>query len=286
MAKARQLAAYLGPAVLVSLAFVVFPLVFIIVMSLTQWAGIGPATYVGIANFRYLYDDTTFRTAIYNTLAWGAAGLFIQTPLSLATALILSRKPTLWKLLRTMLFVPSVISSTILALMWYFMFVPNVGLVNAILNAIGLHSLTRTWLSDPNTAQFAIMVPFVIYIGFGMVLFLSQISTISPELFEAAKLDGASVWQLDRHITIPSIRRSIALWAIFIVGYVLRMFEYPFVMTGGGPANRTMNLSLYVYDQMVTANAYGLAMAAGVVTVILGALMMSAVLIVLRVIER
>jgi raffinose/stachyose/melibiose transport system permease protein len=282
MVKARQLVVYLGPSVVLALAFIVFPLIFVIVMSLTQWAGIGPAKYIGIENYTYLFKDPAFRTAIFNTLIWAAAGIFVQTPLCLLTALILSRRPFMWKVFRTALFIPSVVSTTILALMWYFMLDPSVGLVNGTLKAAGLGSWTRTWLSDPSTAQWAIMVPFVIYIGFGMVLFLTQISTIPREMFEAARLDGANVWQQDLYITIPAIRRAIALWVLFLVGYVMKMFEYPFVMTDGGPVNATMNLPLYVYNQMVTADAYGLAMAAGVVTVVVGALLMLIVLLGLR----
>jgi multiple sugar transport system permease protein/raffinose/stachyose/melibiose transport system permease protein len=104
-----------------------------------------------------------------------------------------------------------------------------------------------------------------------MVLFMTQISTIPRELFEAARLDGARAWYQDVSITIPLIRRAIALQALFVVGYALRTFEYPFIMTGGGPADKTMTLSLYIYRQMVTANAYGLSMAAGVVTLAVGA---------------
>lgn len=282
MAKARQLVTYLGPAVVLALAFIVFPLVFVIVLSFTQWAGIGPAKYIGIQNYTYLFRDPSFRSAIYNTFAWAAVGIFLQTPLCLFVALILSRRPFMWKLFRTVLFIPSVVSTTILALMWYFMYDPTVGLVNGTLGAVGLQSWTRTWLSDPGTAQFAIMVPFVIYVGFGMLLFLTQISTIPREQFEAAELDGANVFQQDFYVTVPAIRRSVALWILFLVGYVLKMFEYPFVMTDGGPINRTINLPLYVYNQMVTANAYGLAMAAGVVTVVLGALLMLIVLLGLR----
>jgi raffinose/stachyose/melibiose transport system permease protein len=282
MVRAHQLVAYLGPSVVLALAFIVFPLIFVIVMSLTQWAGIGPAKYVGIQNYIYLFHNQAFRTAIYNTLIWAAAGIFVQTPLCLLTALILSRQPLAWKFFRTALFIPSVVSTTILALMWYFLLDPGVGLVNGTLKAAGLKSWTHTWLSDPSTAQWSIMVPFVIYIGFGMILFLTQISTIPRELFEAARLDGANVWQQDRYITIPAIRRAIALWVLFLVGYVMKMFEYPFVMTDGGPANRTLNLPLYVYNQMVTANAYGLAMAAGVVTVVLGALLVLVALLGLR----
>jgi len=285
MAKARQLIAYLGPSIVLSLALVVFPLGFIVVMGFTEWAGLGPAKYIGLQNYVFLYHDPSFRSAVVNTLLWGAAGIFVQTPLCLLTALILSRRPTMWKLIRTLLFVPSVVSTTILALMWYFMLSPEIGLVNGTLTDVGLKSLTRSWLSGPDSAQWAIMVPFVLYIGFGMVLFLTQISTVPKETLEAAQLDGANVWQQDLHVTLPAIRRSIALWALFLVGYVLRMFEYPYIMTDGGPVNKTMNLSLYVYDQMVTANQYGLAMAAGVVTVVLGALMMSCVLVVLRWIE-
>jgi raffinose/stachyose/melibiose transport system permease protein len=282
MVKARQLVVYLGPSVVLALAFIVFPLIFVIVMSLTQWAGIGPAKYIGIENYTYLFKDPAFRTAIFNTLIWAAAGIFVQTPLCLLTALILSRRPFMWKVFRTVLFIPSVVSTTILALMWYFMLDPSVGLVNGTLRAVGLNAWTRTWLSDPSTAQWSIMVPFVIYIGFGMVLFLTQISTIPREMFEAARLDGANVWQQDLYITIPAIRRAIALWVLFLVGYVMKMFEYPFVMTDGGPVNATMNLPLYVYNQMVTADAYGLAMAAGVVTVVVGALLMLIVLLGLR----
>ncbi|HUB68791.1 MAG TPA: sugar ABC transporter permease [Acidimicrobiales bacterium] len=285
MAKARQLIAYLGPSIVLSLALVVFPLGFIVVMGFTEWAGLGPAKYIGLQNYVFLYHDPSFRSAVVNTLLWGAAGIFVQTPLCLLTALILSRRPKMWKLIRTLLFVPSVVSTTILALMWYFMLSPEIGLVNGTLTDVGLKSLTRSWLSGPDSAQWAIMVPFVLYIGFGMVLFLTQISTVPKETLEAAQLDGANVWQQDLHVTLPAIRRSIALWALFLVGYVLRMFEYPYIMTDGGPVNKTMNLSLYVYDQMVTANQYGLAMAAGVVTVVLGALMMSCVLVVLRWIE-
>lgn len=284
-ARARQLVAYLGPSVVLSLAIFVFPLGFIIALGFTQWAGLGPATFIGFQNYITLYHDPSFRAAVGNTLLWGGAGIFVQTPLALLAALILSRRPRGWKLIRTLIFVPGVVSTTILALIWYFMFSPEIGLVNGSLAAMGLKSLTRSWLSDLGTAQVAIMVPFVLYIGFGMVLFLTQISTVPKDVLEAAQLDGANAWQQDVHVTIPAIRRSIALWALFLVGFVLRMFEYPYIMTDGGPVNRTMNVSLYIYNQMVTANQYGLAMAAGVVTVVLGALMMSSVLLVLRWIE-
>jgi multiple sugar transport system permease protein/raffinose/stachyose/melibiose transport system permease protein len=192
----------------------------------------------------------------------------------------------MWKLFRTVFFLPNVISSTALAFLWYFVFHVTLGLLNKTLAVIGLGGLRRAWLFDPHTALGATQLPFVIYIGFGMVLFLTQITAIPRELYEAAELDGASSVKQDLYITIPLIRRAIALQALFVVGYALRTFEYPFIMTGGGPADKTMTLSLYIYRQMVTANAYGLSMAAGVVTLAVGAALTAAVFTWVRRTER
>jgi len=113
-------------------------------------------------------------------------------------------------------------------------------------------------------------------------LFLTQISTIPREYYEAAEIDGASISQQDLLITVPLIRRAIALQLIFVVGYALRSFEYPFIMTSGGPANASITLSLYIYRQMMTANAYGLSMAAGLVTIVIGVIFVTAVFWVLQ----
>jgi raffinose/stachyose/melibiose transport system permease protein len=285
MIKKRQLALYLLPGLVLVCTFFVFPLIFIIVLGFTRWAGLGPAKFLGFQNYVTLAHDPAFRTALLNTVIWALVGVFIHTPLCLFTALVLARKPRLWKLMRTLFFLPSVISTTALALLWYFLLNVNLGLVNRVLGAIGLKSWEHAWLIDPSTALGSMMVPFVLYIGFGMILFLTQISTIPRELYEAATLDGGSRWQQDFYITIPSIRRAIALQSLFVVSYVLRMFEYPFVMTDGGPINKTINLSLYIYHEMVIANAYGLAMAAGVVTVLVGAAMVSIVFLSLRWVE-
>ncbi|WP_306205244.1 carbohydrate ABC transporter permease [Actinoplanes sp. RD1] len=286
LASGRQLTLYLAPAVALVALFLVFPLIFTSYMSFTEWAGLGPAQYIGLDNFVTLYHDSAFREAFTNTIWWVLIGLVVHTPLCVLVALVLHRKPRFWKFFRTAFFLPNVISSTALAFLWYFVFHVSLGLVNKLLAVAGLESWQRNWLFDPHTALWATMLPFVIYIGFGMVLFLTQISTIPGELFEAAELDGASAWRQDWSITIPLIRRAIALQAVFVVGYALRMFEYPFIMTGGGPADHSMTLSLYIYQQMVTANRYGLSMAAGLVTLALGAVLMLGVFAVLRRTEK
>jgi multiple sugar transport system permease protein/raffinose/stachyose/melibiose transport system permease protein len=199
---------------------------------------------------------------------------------------IVARRPRGWKLFRTLLFLPNIISATALALLWYFVFHVSLGLLNGGLTAVGLGSWTRNWLFDPDTALGATMTPWVLYIGFGMVLFLTQISTIPKDYYEAASLDGASSLRQDLSITIPLIRRAIALQVLFVVGYALRSFEYPFIMTSGGPANASTTLSLFIYQQTMTANQYGLAMAAGVITLLVGVIITGIVFAALRRAER
>lgn len=286
MAHRRNIALYLLPAVGLVTVFLVLPLIVVLVLSTTRWVGVGTPEQIGLANFARLATDPTFHKAFVNTLWWVVIGTVVHTPLCVLVAVVVARKPRGWRFFRTAFFIPNVISATALALLWYFVFHVSLGPLNSILSAIGLDSAGRAWLSDPSTALGATMTPWVMYIGFGMVLFLTQISTIPREYYEAAQLDGASGFRQDVHITIPLIRRAIALQVLFVVGYALRSFEYPFIMTSGGPADSTMTLSLYIYRQMMTANQYGLSMAAGVVTLGVGIVLTAIVFAALRRTER
>jgi raffinose/stachyose/melibiose transport system permease protein len=277
---------YLLPALALVTLFLAGPTLVVIALSGTQWAGVGVPQWIGFDNYVRLAGDPAFLKAIGNTLAWVAVGVLIHTPLCVLVALVIARRPRGWKVFRTILFLPNIISATSLALLWYFVFHVSLGLLNSALKLVGLESLTRNWLFDPTTALGVTMTPWVVYIGFGMVLFLTQISTIPQEYYEAAQLDGASTLRQDWSITIPLIRRAIALQVLFVVGYALRSFEYPFIMTSGGPADSSITLSLYIYRQMLTANQYGLAMAAGVVTLALGIVLTAATFWVLRRTER
>jgi raffinose/stachyose/melibiose transport system permease protein len=277
---------YLAPGAALVTLFLVGPMVALIYLGMTRWVGVGTPEFVGFANYRQLVEDPAFRQAVGNTIKWAAVGVFIHTPLCLLVALILSRQPRFWKFFRTVFFLPSVISTTAIAFLWYFILHVDLGMLNKVLELIGLGSLTRAWLFDPSTALISTQLPFIIYIGFGMVLLMTQISTIPAEVYEAAVLDGASTLRQEFSITIPLIRRGIALQCLFVIAYALRAFEYPFIMTSGGPGDRTTNLSFYIYRQMMTANQYGLAAAAGVVTLVLGAAMVAVVFVFLSRAER
>jgi len=286
MSKRWHIALYLSPAAVLVTVFLAIPVFAALGLSTTSWQGIGAPLEIGMGNFVALFQNPAFLQALVNTLIWVLVGVFIHTPLCVLVAVLLARRPRGWKVFRTILFLPNIVSATALALLWYFVFHVSLGLLNGILSAVGLGDWTRNWLFDPHTALISTLTPWVLYIGFGMVLFMTQISTIPTEYFEAASLDGASNFRQDVSITIPLIRRAIALQVLFVVGYALRSFEYPFIMTSGGPANTSTTLSLFIYQQMMTANQYGLAMAAGVVTLLIGAVITAAVFLVLRKAER
>ena len=282
MRQRLQVALYLLPALLLVTIFFALPLAAVTVLSCTEWVGIGTPRFVGLGNFVTLFSDPAFLIAIRNTIVWILIGALVHTPLCVLVALVVGRKPRGWKIFRTVLFLPNIISGTALALLWYFIFHVSLGLLNGALAEIGLKSLTQNWLFNPRTALGATLTPWVLYVGFGMVLFLTQISTIPREYYEAAEIDGASISQQDLLVTVPLICRAIALQLVFVVGYALRSFEYPFIMTSGGPANASITLSLYIYRQMMTANQYGLSMAAGLVAIVIGVLFVTAVFWVLR----
>lgn len=286
MARRHQIALYLLPAFLLVTVFLAVPVLSALGLSATSWNGLSTPVFIGLQNFSTLFADPAFIQALRNTVLWVLVGVFIHTPLCIVVALLVSRHFRGWKIFRTLLFLPNIISATALALLWYFVFNVSLGLLNSTLTAIGLKSWTRNWLFDPATALGATMAPWVVYIGFGMVLFLTQISTIPEEYYEASQLDGASPLRQDFSITIPLIRRAIALQVLFVVGYALRSFEYPFIMTSGGPNNASVTLSLYIYQKMITANQDGLAMAAGVVTLAIGAIITAVVFYALRRSER
>lgn len=286
MLSRHHIAMYLTPLVCFTVLFLFVPLGFAVYVSFHQWDGLSPMIAVGWSNFAHLAADPVFVKAIRNTFMWVLAGVFLHIPLGLLLALALSKKPAGWRFFRTAFFLPNVISSTALALMWYFAFHVNLGLVNGLLGAVGLESWTRPWLNDLSTALFVTMVPYILYVGVTMVIFLMQITTISPDLYEAAAIDGATGWQKDRYITIPLLRSSIAVNVIFNVTACLKMFEYPLLMTGGGPAKATTNISLYIYEQMMTANRYGVSMAAGLLTVVFGVAVMAVSLYAVRWAER
>ena len=274
MIKKRSLVLYLAPAIVFAVVFFIVPIIYIIYVSFFDWNGLGPMTPVGIENYVSVFTDKTFVLALKNTLIWILAAVVIHVPFGLILALILNRKIAGWKFFRVLFFLPNVISITALAFLWYFIYHQDMGFLNWILQAVGLGGLARGWLTNLDTALGATIVPFCLYVGLTCVIFLTQLTTISDDLREAALLDGASGFQMDRYIYIPLLRPAVITNILLNVSFCLKNFEYPFIMTSGGPINSTTTLSLYIYKKMMSANKYGVSMVGSIFTVLLGMALM------------
>lgn len=262
---------FLLPALLLFFIFFVFPVCFVGVMSLFDWNGITSAGFVGFENYAKIFGDKVFWSSLRHNVIWALAACCIQVPLALLMALILSKKPRFWKFFRTVYFLPQVISGIAIATLWAAVFNSEFGLLNGILKAVGLGDKATNWLGNPKTAFVCVLVYGLFYIGYYMVILMAGISGIDETYYEAAKIDGANAFQVDLHITIPLIRYSLATCMSLAAVFGLRTFEQVYLLTNGGPANRTSILVLYLYKQM-NVNDYGGANASSVMLILVGAI--------------
>jgi len=224
-----------------------------------------PTTYAGLGNFRYIFSDSLFLTALGNNLK-----LFLCVPVMVGLSVILSAvlfdRPRGWKVYRTLLFVPYVLSIPVVGVVFGYVFQYQ-GVLNTILRSLGLDLLARDWLGSPAWALPTIM--FVIVwkeLGFGIVLCLARLMSVGEEYFESARVDGARWWQILRHVTIPQLAPALAFYAIVeLINMLSWVFAYVYVMTLGGPMNSTVVTEFYIYQQVFQNDVVGVGAAAGVV---------------------
>ena len=255
------------PGFLLFLAFYVVPLGILLVTSLADWSGLG-FRYLGLHNFTTIAHDPTFWTAARNTMLYVAAGVFIEVPLGVLAGIILAQHVRGWRVFRTILFVPFVISGAAYALVFAIFYDPSYGLLNSALGLVGLNH-HHDWLFSTGTALPAVAGTFVFILGLVIVLVMAEIAAIPRELHEAAEMDGASMVQRQLRITLPLLRNVIGtIVLITILGY-LALFDVVFILTKGGPSDATLTLTLYAYRAYVN-NAWGYASAVGIVIVLVG----------------
>lgn len=258
---------YLAPLVLLFSAFFLFPLLFNIYTSFMKWRGGGSMSFTGFSNFARLLGDDSFLLAMKNNVIWALAYGLIQIPLATVVALILARQPRGWKAIRTIYFLPNVISTVAIAMVWVAMYNPQYGIINAIWKLAG--GSPRNWLGDTTTALPAIVFMSVIYIGYFMIIILAGAMNIPQELYEAAEIDGASILQQEFRITLPMLRGTIVTCMTLAMSYGMRHFETSYLMTGGGPAYATNTMGIALFLKM-DALRYGEASAAGLLLILLG----------------
>jgi ABC-type sugar transport system permease subunit len=260
---------FLAPAFVLLGVFRFFPTVYSVWISLTDWNGFSSPRYIGLANFRQLLHDQNFRGALINNLYFAAAiPLWVALPVLIA--LLLNTKPRGWRIFRFALFVPALLPPLVAGLLFSMVFAYG-GPLNTLLRAVGLSGLTHQWLVERQTAIW-VLIAVVIWAsyGVGVLIILSGLGSLNPELEEAAQLDGASWLRTQWHVVLPQLRPIVEFWTVIVLIFAFGgLFPFVYALTAGGPGTATYVGDFFVFQTAFRGNQFGYAAAAGVVLFVL-----------------
>jgi len=250
---------FVAPAGVVIAAVAVYPILSVLWLSFHRRMPIFDISrFIGLGNFAYLLRDDRFWNALSNTLYFTGVSVAIELLLGLGLALMMHRSFRGRGLVRAAVLIPWAIPTVVSAKLWEWIYNPDFGVMNYLLRTLGVISARLNWLGDPfwaiHAAIFADVwktTPFV------ALLLLAGLQVITPELYEAAKVDGATRWQSFRRVTLPLLMPVIAITLLFRTLDAFRVFDVIYVLTGGGPANTTETLSIYAYKLLFQTLQFG-----------------------------
>lgn len=255
---------YILPNMILFFVFMIFPLFMSAYYSLTKWGGMGKPKFIGLDNYIRLFKDEVFLISLWNTFKFTLFTVPFLMVLALFFAIFLNQKMRFRGFFRSAIYMPAVVSMVAAGMVFIWMFNPEIGLINHIIESLGGTGID--WLNNPKYAMIMIVVSTLwVRTGYNMVIYIAGLQGISPDYYEAATIDGANKVQQFRYITMPLLNSSHVFIFITCVIYSFRSFDLIYVMTKGGPLNATKTLVVYIYNIAFQKNQYGLASAAGVV---------------------
>ncbi|MBC8129199.1 MAG: sugar ABC transporter permease [Rhizobiaceae bacterium] len=259
---------FIAPNMVLFTVFVFFPLIYAGYISFHEWSLIDTPDFVGSENYARLVTDGQFWQSLQNTVVYSLATVPTSLGLGLLLAVGLNREIATRTLLRSIYFLPVVISSVATAVIAAWLFNDSYGVINALLKSLGLGPVA--WLSTPQWALPSIIITTLwTRIGFCMVVYLAALQSISPSYYEAARIDGATRLQQFRYVTWPLLRPTTFLLLILNVIHSFQVFDLIYVMTGGGPGFSTTMIVQYIYQAAFASSEMGYASAMGIVLFLL-----------------
>lgn len=239
---------FIALPVVLFLVFFIIPIGAAAYLSLTDYSIIGEFSWVGIANYKAIFEDEFFWIAMRNTLYYTALYVPLGILTSLGTALLLNRNTRVARVFRTLFYIPVVSSSVATASIWIWLLNPQVGFINIALGKFGIDG--PAWLESSTWAMPAIIIMSV-WAGFGgnMVILLGGLQGVPGHLYEAARIDGASKWQQFRYVTMPGISKTMFLVTTLQIIGAFQVFDQAYIMTKGGPGNATVTIVYYIFDK-------------------------------------
>lgn len=263
---------FLLPSLIVFVMFYAEPIIVLLRTSLTKWDGFNDPEFIGMKNYTRLIENSTAAISLKNLLYWSALAATVHVGYGLIVALIWYHKPRGWKLSRAVFMIPNVISPAAFALIFRFLFNDSMGAVNVILRKI-LPNFAVQWFFVSPYAFWAVTFIWLFYAVVVSLVIYNDLMAIPTSLIEAARIDGASGWQVIRRIYLPLCHNSIGTAVICSITSRIAMYEAIALTTSGGPGSDTMSLTVLMMRAITDYN-YGFANAIGVVTFIFGMLVL------------
>ncbi|MBE5827985.1 MAG: sugar ABC transporter permease [Butyrivibrio sp.] len=263
---------FLLPGLLLFVSILIAPIAVSLYRSTFDWNGFSEGTFIGFDNYIELFTNGSikFMTGLKNSMILAFFSVFVQLPFSLFLALLLGRRPKKERFFLSVFFMPVLISTVVIGQLWLKIYNPDYGVLNRFLDAVNLGSWKHVWVGDVKTALGAILVPTIWqYIGYHMLLMYAGVKGVSTDLREAAMLDGASPWQIDRYIVIPIIKPIIRVSVIFAVTGSLKTYDLVRILTEGGPFQTTEVPSTLLENMLFLRNRYGMGSTISVMLILL-----------------
>jgi ABC-type sugar transport system permease subunit len=258
------------PALLIYLVFWIYPIINIFIYSVTNYNGfIQDYSYVGFQNFKQIFQDDLAISSLSNTLIYTFYFAIIGNLIALGLAFLLNMKIRATGIYRTAAYIPTLFSAIVIGFIWSYVYMPESGMIATVMNWIGLDGSSLNLLGSYDSALYAITaVDIWKHIGTGTIIFLAGLQTIPQDLIEAGNIDGASSWQTTRFIQIPLLATAITINLTLSIINGLKAFDYPFIMTNGGPGRATSTLLVDIFRIAFKEMQYGKASALAVVSFI------------------
>ncbi len=261
---------FLLPSLAIFAVFYLVPIATVFVTSFTSWDGFNAPEFNGIANYLRLFQNDAFLVSLWNILAWSVVAIVLHVGFGVLVAFILYRKPFGWKFTRMVFMVPNVISAAAWAMIYKFVFNNDIGILNGLIRIFN-PDFSVQWFFESGYAFWAVTLTWLFYAVIVTLIVLGDLMAIPSEIHEAAKIDGASEWQITKAINLPLCRNAIGTSVICSVTARIAMYEQIALTTGGGPGDETMSLPLILVNAITDMN-YGYGNASAVIMFILGIL--------------
>lgn len=247
---------FVAPTLALYILFFIYPMLSSAYYGFTDWDGLHEPRFIAFDNFIAALSDSKFQKSIINNLYILLFSVFIQVPLIILFAILIGSVKRLQRFYKTTVFMPSIISTAVIGILWSFMYESDAGIINQFLRLLGFDTIY--WLADLKMAMWAILITNAWqWMGFYIVLVLAAILAIPKELNEAAVIDGATGWQRSLHITVPLIWPIISVIVMLSIAGAMKVVDIVLVMTGGGPVGATEVMASYMVTKAIRFGDYG-----------------------------